>query len=152
MSEVNVTPEEQVVNINVEVDVSEPVNIRSTVQAATTQPNAIDPTLTQEGVAADAKATGDAIAAVFTGAKVNSKSFVNKEVTLYASDIAMSSDDGAQTIDEAIESVSGRTAADIVFSSQDTATTAEVVTALRGEVEEGCTDDEIDALFEDMEE
>lgn len=153
MSELNeVTPEEQVVDIDAEVDVDPVVDIESTVEASPTTPNAIDNTLTQEGVAADAKATGDAIAAVFNGAKVNNKSFENKEVTLYAGDIAMSNEDGAQTVAAAVEAVGDRTAEDILFSSEGTDTTNGVVTEIWEAVANGCTNDEIDSIFDDWDE
>ena len=138
MSENTPTPEELVEEIDMTVD------------DATVIPVPVDPTLSNEGEAADAKATGDAITAVFTGAKVNNKAFVSKEVTLYATDIAMSNAAGAQTIAEALGSIGDKDASDIMYDSDNLVTVADALDEINTELETGLTDEEIDDIFDEV--
>ena len=136
MSEV--TPSELVEEITLSVD------------DATVIPMPIDPTLSIEGEAADAKATGDAITAVFSGAKVNSKAFVSKEVTLYATDIAMSDAEGAQTISAAIEGISDKDASEIMYDSGNLVSVKDAIDGIKEDLDTELTTEEIDDLFDEV--
>ena len=78
-------------------------NVTFTLQRHNTVPMPIDPTLSHEGEAADAKATGEAVAAAVDALSINGKSPVNKAVTLYGSDITMDNQQGSPTVAQAIE-------------------------------------------------
>lgn len=136
MSEV--TPQELVEEIEYEVEDAEVI------------PQPIDPTLSIAGEAADAKATGDAIAAVFNGATVNEKSFTNKAVTLYGSDIKVSSAEGAQTISEALSSAASQTADDIVYDSTNLVTVKGALDDLYETLDSELTEAQIDAIFDEV--
>ena len=141
MSELTPTPEELIENIDMEVEDSNVV------------PMPIDPTLSNEGEAADAKATGDAIAAISAVKKVNAQSpDESGEVTLIASQIKMSSEEGAQTIVEAVNAVEAQTADTIKYEAEEDETVKDVVDEIIEACTDGCTNDEIDAIFEDWEE
>lgn len=136
-------PEELIEEVNYEVEDAEVI------------PTPIDPTLTIPGEAADAKAVGDAIAGIGATIKINDKSGTASggitNYTVYAGDIKMSSDEGAQDISQAFESIQDRTAEEITYKSTDTATIAEVTDEIITAIEEGATDEEIDAIFEEWE-
>ena len=136
MSEV--TPTELVEEITLEMDDASVVAVP------------VDPTLTISGEAADAYATGQAIEAVFGGAKVNDKSFTNKAVTLYASDIAMSDEAGAQTIAAAIEGIGDKDASQIMFDSENLVTVKGAIDTINTALDTELTEEEIDALFEEV--
>lgn len=138
MSEI--TPEELVEEITYTVDDAEVI------------PTPVDPTLSIAGEAADAKATGDAIRQVGSNIKVNNKTAVDGNVTVYASDIYMSGESGAQTIDQAVEAVNDRTADDILYETGETDTIKDTVDGFMQAVEDGVTDEEIDAIFDDWDE
>ena len=138
MSEITPTPEELVEEISMTVD------------DATVIPMPIDPTLSNEGEAADAKATGDAIAAVFSGASVNGKNFVSKAVTLYGSDIAMSDDEGAQTVVEAIESIGDKDASEIMYDSENLVSVKDAIDDINEALDTELTAEEIDAICEEV--
>ena len=141
MSELTPTPEELIENIDMEVEDSNVV------------PMPIDPTLSNEGEAADAKATGDAIRAISAVKKVNAQSpDESGEVTLIASQIKMSSEEGAQTIVEAVNAVEAQTADTIKYEAEEDETVKDVVDEIIEACTDGCTNDEIDAIFEDWEE
>ena len=115
-------------------------------------PVPIDPTLSNEGEAADAKAVGDAIAAIATVKKVNDQSPDSSgNVTVLATQINMSDDEGAQTVAEAIFSTQTQTAETILYQTGETPTIKETVDEVITACTEGCTDDEIDEIFEDWE-
>ena len=130
MSEV--TPNELVEEITLEFD------------DASVVPVPIDPTLTISGEAADAKAAGDAIAAAVGRLRINEKAPASNAVTLYASDIKMSSDVGANTIAEAVTAAAGRDANDIMYDSGNLVTVKgaidEINTALDSELSNGAID------------
>lgn len=136
MSEV--TPQELVEEIEYEVE------------DATVIPQPIDPTLSIAGEAADAKATGDAIADVFNGANVNGKSFVNKAVTLYGSDIKMSSAEGAQTIAEAISSVTDKDASEIIYDTAELISVKDAIDGIKETIDGEISTAEIDAIFDEV--
>ena len=141
MSENNPTPEELVENIDMEIEDS------------TVVPMPIDPTLSIEGEAADAKATGDAIAAIAAVKKVlNQGPDSSGNVAINATQIPMSSDAGAQTISEAVMGVQAQTADTIYYVSGETDTVKTVVDGIITACTDGCTDEEIDEIFEEDEE
>lgn len=132
MSETTPTPEELVEEIDYEVEDAEVI------------PTPIDPTLTIEGEAADAKATGDAIAGVIGNLRVNGKAPSSNAVTLYGGDIYVSDAVGAQTLTEAIESAGDKSADDILYDSTNMVSVGDALSAL----ETGITETEIDAMIE----
>ena len=142
MSEV--TPEELV------------VNIRATVQAATEVPSPIDPTLKKAGVAAEAKATGDKIAAALGKLKINDKSVSDNAVTLYGTDIKVSNEEGAQTLTSAIEAAGNKTANDIIYDTGTLQTTKAAIDAIKEALETDLDQDDVDeimaAVFEEASE
>lgn len=141
MSEINPTPEELVENIDMEVEDN------------TVVPMPIDPTLSNEGEAADAKATGDAIAAIAAVKKVLGQSPDGTgNVTINATQIPMSSEAGAQTISEAVLAVQAQTADTIYYVAGETDTVKSVVDGIITACTDGCTDEEIDEIFEEDEE
>lgn len=141
MSENNSTPEELVEDIEYEVEDAEVV------------PAPIDPTLTHAGEAADAKATGDAIRNISSAVKVNNQAADNTgNITLLAGNIPMTAGTGAQTVAQAIEAAQAMTAGDILYAAEEEDTIADVIGGISSALESGCTDEEIDAIFDDLEE
>jgi len=136
MSEI--TPEELVEEISYEVEDAEVVQ------------SPIDPTLSIAGEAADAKATGDAIAAVFVGAKVNNKSFAGKSVTLYGSDINVTNAAGAQTLAEAIDSIGQKTADGITYDPDNLITVKGALDDIYEQMDTDLTTAEIDEMFAEV--
>ena len=133
MSEVNNTPEEELVeDITVEVEEAQEI------------PSPVDPTLSHMGEAADAYATGLAIAAMIARLVLNGKTAVANAITLYAGDILMSSAEGAQTIAAAIEAVSDKNAADIIYDTETLQTVKEAL----DEINTDLTETEIDEIME----
>ena len=142
MSEVTPTPEELVEEINLTVD------------DATVIPVPIDPTLTHEGEAADAKATGDAIAGVIDDLRVNGKaattSGTQKVITVYAGDILMSNATGAQTIAEAFASVGDKDASQIMYDSTNLVTIKAAIDGIKADLDTELSEAEIDAIFDEV--
>ena len=124
--------------------------ITLTVDDASVIPTPIDPTLTQEGEAADAKATGDAITAVFSGAKVNGKSFTDKAVTVYAGDILMSDETGADTLAEAVENLGNRDASSVVYDAENLVSVKDALDEIYTTIDTELTESEIDDLFDEV--
>lgn len=135
MSEVNPTPEELVETINYDIDSAEVI------------PTPIDPTLSIEGEAADAKATGDAIAAVVGTLRINGKLPVNNAVTLYGGDILLSNAQGAQTIAEAITAAGDKAASDIMYDSTNMISVGDALTDLENGISEEDIDEMLDEVF-----
>lgn len=109
INEINATPEELVEEVELEVEDAEGI------------PFPIDPTLTHPGEAADAKATGDAIRAITSSVTVNGQSADQTgNISLVASNIPVSNEQGAQTIAEVVEDLQDRDADDIMFSAEKT--------------------------------
>lgn len=138
MSELNPTAEELIRNVTF------------TLQRANVIPTPIDPTLSNEGEAADAKATGDAIAGVIGNLLVNAKSPVNNAVTLYAGDILMSDAEGAQTIAAAVESAGDKGAEDIMYDAENLVSVKDALDAINTTLDSELTTEEIDAIFDDV--
>lgn len=113
----------------------------------------VDPTLKNAGEAADAKAVGDALAALVVVKKVNSVDpDASGNLTLLATQIMMSSESGAQTIAQAIDAAQNITGSEIRRTDEDTQTVEQGISAIETALGTGCTDDEIDDLFEEEEE
>lgn len=128
-------------------------NVTFSLQRSNVIPMPIDPTLSNEGEAADAKAVGEAIAAIVAVKKVNDQSPDSAgAVVINATQIPMTSEEGAQTISEAILGVQAQTADTILYVAGETDTVKSVVDGIITACTDGCTDDEIDAIFEEDEE
>ena len=128
-------------------------NVTFSLQRSTVIPMPIDPTLSNEGEAADAKAVGEAIAAIVAVKKVNDQSPDSTgAVVINATQIPMTSEEGAQTISDAILSVQAQTADTILYVAGEADTVKSVVDGIITACTDGCTDDEIDAIFEEDEE
>ena len=132
------------------------VNIRATIQASTEIPSPVDPTLKIAGAAADAKATGDKIAAALGKLKINDKSVSDNAVTLYGSDIKVSDETGAQTLTAAIEAAGNKTANDIIYDTGTLQTTKAAIDEIKEAMETDLDQDDVDeimaAVFEEASE
>lgn len=136
--------------------------VRFGVRGANVIPTPIDPTLTHQGEAADAYATGQAIGAVLGGLTINGKSHVTgqpKVFVIYAGDIAMSNTPGAQTMVEAIEAANGRVASDIVYKQGEEenlvtigAALDDIYNTLDSELSDEQIEEILDTVFEGGEE
>lgn len=121
-----------------------------TVDDATVIPTPIDPTLSNAGEAADAKATGDAIAAVLNGATVNGNSPTGKAFMVYAGDIPMSNAAGAQTVAQAIESAADKDATDIMYDAENLVTVKDAIDDLKDSIDSELTTAEIDDILDEV--
>ena len=113
-------------------------------------PTPVDPTLSNQGEAADAYATGQAVAGVFSGAKVNNKSFVNKAVSIDATDIPVSDASGAQTVAAALESVADRDASDIIYDATNVVTVKGAIDGINDGLDEDFSAAEIADIIEEV--
>lgn len=138
MSETTPTPEELVEELDYEVEDADVI------------PTPLDDTLTVSGEAADAKATGDAIAAVLGNLRVNTKAPSSNAITLYAGDIAVSSAEGAQTIAEALEAIGDKTASDILYDTTNLVSVKDALDAINTAIDTELSTAEIDAIFDDV--
>ena len=111
-------------------------------------PTPIDPTLSIEGEAADAKATGDAIAGVIGNLRINGKAPSNNAVTVYADDIKMSSSEGANTITEAIEAISN--ANGIMYDAENLVTIKDALDDVYETLDSELSESEIDDIFDEV--
>ena len=138
MSEVNPTAEELVRNVTF------------TLQRANVIPTPVDPTLSNEGEAADAKATGDAIAGIVGSLRVNTKAPVNNAITIYAGDILVSDAQGAQTVAEALIQSASMDASEIIYDSDNLVSVKAAIDGIKDEIDTELTESEIDAIFDDV--
>lgn len=128
-------------------------NVRFTLQRSNVIPVPVDPTLSNEGEAADAKATGDAIAAISAVQNVNGFTpDENGAVLVYATGIPMTNAPGSQTVVEAVQATQAQTGDTIKMVANDDETIKQVTDSIITAVTNGVTDEEIDAIFEDWEE
>ena len=125
-------------------------DITLTVSEASVVPAPVDPTLTIPGEAADAKATGDAIAGVIGGLRINSKSPSGGSITLYAGDIYMNNEEGAQTIAAAIESAGDKDADDIIYDETNLISVKGAIDAINTELESELSEADIDGIFDEV--
>ena len=124
-------------------------NVTFTLQRATVIPVPVDPTLQNEGEAADAAATGAAIREIAAVKKVNGQTPNSAgEVSVNATQIPMSGDEGAQTISEAILSAQEQTAETILYEAGGSATTKETVDEIIDACTDGVSDADIDGIFD----
>lgn len=122
--------------------------VELTVDNASVVPMPIDPTLSHEGEAADAAATGTAIAGVIGNLRINTKAPSNNAVTLYATDIPVSSDEGADTIAEALENVGNRDASGIMYDAENLVTVKAALDEINAAIDTELTEAEIDEIFD----
>lgn len=120
------------------------------VQDAEVIPPSIDPTLTIPGASADAYATGQAILHAVDGVQINGKTITNKTVALYAGDIHMSNEQGANTIAQEIENLSDRTAEDIMYDGETMISTKEAIDGVKDIISEDFTQEEVDAILAEV--
>lgn len=138
MSELNQTPEELVEEINYSVE------------SANVIPTPIDPTLTHQGESADAYATGQAIANVFNGMTVNGKSATGKAFVVYAGDIYISSEQGAQTVAQVLENTGDRDASQIMYDSEELITVKDALDDIYEMIDSELSEEEIDDIFDEV--
>lgn len=145
MSEVNETtqnPEELVKRVSFRV------------RSASVIPVPIDPTLSNEGEAADAKATGDAIAAVIDDLRVNGKSATasggQKVITVYAGDILMSNAQGAQSVADAISAASSTTAQNVIYNPTTLVTVKDALDDIYLQIDSELSEEDIDDIFDSV--
>ena len=124
--------------------------ITRTVEEAEVIPTPVDPTLKIAGEAADAKATGDAIAASVGKLVVNGKSPSSNVVNLYAGDIHMSDEEGAQTIAAAVEAAADKDASDILYDADNLVTIKAALDDVYDTLDSELTEAEIDTIFESV--
>lgn len=138
MSENTPTPEELVEEISL------------TVEDASVIPVPIDPTLSNEGEAADAAATGTAIAGVLGNLRVNAKAPSSNAITLYGTDILVSDATGAQTITQALEASASSTASDIMYDSEHLISVADALDDIYEDMDTELSEEQIDAILEEV--
>ena len=124
------------------------------VRSASVIPVPIDPTLSNEGEAADAKATGDAIAAVIDDLRVNGKSATAsgglKVITVYAGDILMSDASGAQTVAEAIQTATSVTAQNVIYNPTTLVTVKDALDDIYLQIDSELSEEDIDDIFDSV--
>ena len=120
------------------------------VRAASTIPTPIDPTLSIQGEAADAKATGDAIAGVIGNLRVNGKAASNNAITVLAGDIPMSSAAGAASIADTIENLQNKTASGIMYDSENNVSIKAALDDIYSTLETDLSEADIDDLFDEV--
>ena len=114
-------------------------------------PTPVDPTLQNEGEAADAKATGDAIAEVLNGLTVNGQSpNASKQVTVLAEHIKMDASENAQTVVQAIEDANGRTADEIMYDAANLVSISDKIGEMDDDFEADFTEEEAGDLLEEV--
>lgn len=135
--------------VNENQDLNEEVEYQ--IEDAEVIPMPIDPTLTHPGEAADAKATGDAIRGM--GANINING-VRADLTgtfhVYPASIPMSGDQGAQTVEQVLNDIGGRTGADIVTDAGSTTTIAEALESIEESLSDKISVEDIDVSLEQV--
>lgn len=135
--------------VNENQDLNEEINYE--IDDADVIPMPIDPTLTHPGEAADAKATGDAIRGM--GANINING-VRADLTgtfhVYPASIPMSGEQGAQTVEQVLNDIGGRTGADIVTDAGSTTTIAEALESIEESLSDKISIEDIDASLEQV--
>ena len=150
MSEVN-NAEDLVEEVHLSFDDSPTPSFTLQTEGATVIPVPIDPTLTIQGEAADAKATGDAIAAAAGAVKVNNKEQDSSHnITVYATDINMSNESGAQTVAQAVQTVADRTAANIIYDTENLISIKGALDDIYDQIDTELSNEEIDEIIEEV--
>ena len=123
----------------------------------------VDPTLTIQGRAAEAKATGEAIRGIASSLRINAVAPVESVFHVYPEDIPMGEGEGVQSLADALSGLETRTGSDILLNdSADADTIAEAYTAAAeycdslnerlNTVEQSVTDemttDDVDTIFD----
>lgn len=124
--------------------------IRVGVRTSSVIPTPIDPTLSNQGEAADAYATGQAIAGVIGNLRVNGKGPTNNAITVLAGDIPMSSEAGAASIADAIEDLQNKNAANIMYDTEENVTIKAALDGIYETLDSEMTEPEIDTIFEEV--
>lgn len=113
-------------------------------------PTPIDPTLSHQGESADAYATGQAIAGVISNLRINAKAPTNNAITLYANDIRISDEVGADTIAEAIDSVGNRDASNVMYDSENLVSVKDALDGINETLDSELSEAEIDEIFDEV--
>lgn len=125
-------------------------NFRVSMQRSTMIPTPVDPTLSNPGEAADAYATGQAIANIAAVKKVNNQSpNAAGEISVNATQIPMTGEAGAQTIAEAMQAAQSTTADAIHRTSENAQTVEDALGEIEDLLTDGIGNDEVDAMFEE---
>ena len=124
--------------------------IRVGVRTSSVIPTPIDPTLSHQGEAADAYATGQAIAGVIGNLRVNGKGATNNAITVLAGDIPMSAEAGAASIAEAIEDVQNKNAANIKYDTDENVSIKAALDNIFDTLDSEMTESEIDDVFDSV--
>lgn len=124
--------------------------IRVGVRTSNVIPTPIDPTLSNQGEAADAAATGAAIAGVIGNLRVNGKGPTNNAITVLAGDIPMSAEAGAASIAEAIEDVQNKNAANIMYDTDENVSIKAALDNIFDTLDSEMTESEIDDVFDSV--
>lgn len=125
-------------------------NVTFSLQRSAVIPTPVDPTLSHEGEAADAKATGDAIALAVDGMTVNGKTATNKAFTVYAGDILMSNAQGASTIAEAMGDIGDKDASQIMYDTENLVSVKTALDGIISDLDSELSSDEIDEIFDEV--
>ena len=125
--------------------------IRVGVRTSNVIPTPIDPTLSNQGEAADAYATAQAIAGVIGNLRVNGKGPTNNAITVLAGDVPMSAEAGATSVADAIDNLQNKNAANILYDTDNNvsikAALDDIYDTLDTEMSETEIDDVFDAVF-----
>ncbi len=124
--------------------------IRVGVRTSNVIPTPIDPTLTNQGEAADAAATGAAINGIIGNLRVNGKGATNNAITVLAGDIPMSAEAGAASIADTIENLQGKNAANILYDTDNNVSIKAALDDIYETLDSEMTVSEIDDVFDDV--
>ena len=124
--------------------------VRVGVRVANVIPTPIDPTLSNQGEAADAYATGQAIAGVIGNLRVNGKGPTNNAITVLAGDVPMSAEAGATSVADAIDNLQNKNAANILYDTENNVSIKAALDNIYETLDSEMTESEIDDVFDDV--